>query len=52
MNVLTDDQINPVVICGMGGIGKTTLVKEVGKRAKALNLFDEVAWQFLPKLLT
>ncbi|CAL8177738.1 unnamed protein product [Prunus armeniaca] len=42
MHALTDDQINPVVICGMGGIGKTTLVEEVGKRANADGLFDEV----------
>jgi disease resistance protein RPS2 len=27
---------------GMGGVGKTTLVKEVGRRAKELHLFDEV----------
>jgi disease resistance protein RPS2 len=26
----------------MGGVGKTTLVKEVGRRAKELHLFDEV----------
>ncbi|XP_061989776.1 uncharacterized protein LOC133708323 [Rosa rugosa] len=43
MNALTDDQINPIVICGMPGIGKTTLVKEVGKKAKEGGLFDEVA---------
>jgi putative protein kinase ArgK-like GTPase of G3E family len=27
---------------GMGGVGKTTLVKEVGRRAKESKLFDEV----------
>ncbi|KAK9944575.1 hypothetical protein M0R45_010136 [Rubus argutus] len=43
MNALASDQINPIVVCGMGGIGKTTLVREVGKKAKEGGLFDEVA---------
>ncbi|GMP62382.1 hypothetical protein CsSME_00024504 [Camellia sinensis var. sinensis] len=29
-------------ICGMGGVGKTTMVKEVEKRAKEGNMFNEV----------
>jgi putative protein kinase ArgK-like GTPase of G3E family len=29
-------------LCGLGGVGKTTLVKEVGRRAKELQLFPEV----------
>lgn len=49
MHALTDDQINPVVICGMGGIGKTTLVEEVGKRANADGLFDEVTMAVFTK---
>ena len=42
---LWDDKINMIAICGMGygGIGKTTMAKEVAKRAKDDKLFDEVA---------
>uniref|UniRef100_A0A2N9GD66 AAA+ ATPase domain-containing protein n=1 Tax=Fagus sylvatica TaxID=28930 RepID=A0A2N9GD66_FAGSY len=40
---LRDDKINMIAICGMGGIGKTTMAKEVAKRAKDDKLFDEVA---------
>ena len=39
---LRDDNINMIAICGMGGIGKTTMAKEVAKRAKDAKLFDEV----------
>lgn len=32
-------------VCGMGGIGKTTLVKEIGRQVKEVyKLFDEVAF--------
>ncbi|GMY19496.1 disease resistance protein At4g27190-like, partial [Fagus crenata] len=40
---LRDDKINMIAICGMGGIGKTTMAMEVAKRAKDDKLFDEVA---------
>nr|XP_011465964.1 PREDICTED: uncharacterized protein LOC101311209 isoform X2 [Fragaria vesca subsp. vesca] len=43
MDALTDDESNPIVICGMGGIGKTTLVKEIGAKAGEVQLFDEIA---------
>ncbi|XP_075638775.1 disease resistance protein At4g27190-like [Castanea sativa] len=39
---LRTDKVNMIAICGMGGIGKTTMAKEVAKRAKDDKLFDEV----------
>ncbi|KAG5255240.1 disease resistance protein [Salix suchowensis] len=42
MKALKDDNVNMIGLYGMGGVGKTTLVKEVGKRAKETQLFDEV----------
>uniref|UniRef100_A0A2N9GN18 NB-ARC domain-containing protein n=1 Tax=Fagus sylvatica TaxID=28930 RepID=A0A2N9GN18_FAGSY len=41
LEALRDDNINMIAICGMGGIGKTTMAKEVAKRAKDDKLFDE-----------
>ncbi|KAB1220062.1 hypothetical protein CJ030_MR3G007103 [Morella rubra] len=43
MEALRDPNINMIAICGMGGIGKTEMAKEIQRRAKADNLFDEVA---------
>jgi len=42
MKALKDDKVNMIRLYGMGGVGKTTLVKEVARRAKELQLFDEV----------
>ncbi|PRQ25300.1 putative P-loop containing nucleoside triphosphate hydrolase, leucine-rich repeat domain, L [Rosa chinensis] len=42
MDALTDDESNPIVICGMGGIGKTTLVMEIAAKASEVDLFDHV----------
>ncbi|KAI7996830.1 putative disease resistance protein [Camellia lanceoleosa] len=42
MDTLRDDEINIIGICGMGGIGKTTIVKDVAIRANNENLFDEI----------
>ncbi|KAI9082394.1 hypothetical protein K1719_035817 [Acacia pycnantha] len=39
---LQDNGVRMIGLYGMGGSGKTTLVKEVGKRAKELKLFDRV----------
>ncbi|KAG5555885.1 hypothetical protein RHGRI_006513 [Rhododendron griersonianum] len=43
IKALKHDEINLVGVCGMGGVGKTTMVYEVAKRAEEDNLFDEVA---------
>ncbi|KAJ6670258.1 hypothetical protein OIU85_022006 [Salix viminalis] len=42
MKALKDDNVNMIGLYGMGGVGKTTLVREVGRRAKETQLFDEV----------
>ncbi|KAF3433278.1 hypothetical protein FNV43_RR24380 [Rhamnella rubrinervis] len=42
MEALWDGNIHNLAICGMGGVGKTTMAKEVGRRAKVDKLFDEV----------
>ncbi|KAA8516923.1 hypothetical protein F0562_017259 [Nyssa sinensis] len=42
LRALGDDTISMIGIWGMGGVGKTTMVKEVAEKAKARNLFDEV----------
>uniref|UniRef100_A0A5B6Z6W5 Uncharacterized protein n=1 Tax=Davidia involucrata TaxID=16924 RepID=A0A5B6Z6W5_DAVIN len=42
MEALKDDEIDIIGICGMGGVGKTTMVKEVATKAKADHLFDEI----------
>ncbi|KAL7170105.1 hypothetical protein ACSBR2_035037 [Camellia fascicularis] len=42
MEALKDDRSHMIVICGMESVGKTTMVKEVAKRAKEEKLFDEV----------
>ncbi|KAI9124925.1 hypothetical protein K1719_004252 [Acacia pycnantha] len=39
---LQDDDNSMIGLWGMGGSGKTTLVKEVGKKAKESGLFDRV----------
>ncbi|XP_004292885.1 PREDICTED: disease resistance protein At4g27190-like isoform X1 [Fragaria vesca subsp. vesca] len=41
MEALRGNQINPIIICGMGGIGKTTLMGQVLEKAKKEGLFDE-----------
>ncbi|KAG5255215.1 disease resistance protein [Salix suchowensis] len=42
MKALKDDNVNMIGLYGMGGVGKTTLVREVGRRAKESQLFDVV----------
>ncbi|TYJ39135.1 hypothetical protein E1A91_A04G045700v1 [Gossypium mustelinum] len=42
IEALKDENINMIGLWGMGGVGKTTLVHEVGSQAQKLNLFDKV----------
>ncbi|OMO87826.1 Disease resistance protein [Corchorus olitorius] len=42
MEALKDANLSMVGVYGMGGVGKTTLVKQVAVQAKEENMFDEV----------
>ncbi|XP_022753329.1 disease resistance protein At4g27190-like [Durio zibethinus] len=42
IEALQDDNVSMIGLWGMGGVGKTTLVREVGTHAQKLNLFDKV----------
>ncbi|XP_062028737.1 probable disease resistance protein At4g27220 [Rosa rugosa] len=42
MRALNDNNVTTVGVYGMGGVGKTTLVKHVGQEARKLGLFDHV----------
>ncbi|XVE61133.1 hypothetical protein DITRI_Ditri06bG0015300 [Diplodiscus trichospermus] len=39
---LKKDNVHMIGVLGMGGVGKTLLVNEIGKKAKELKLFEEV----------
>ncbi|KAL6207674.1 hypothetical protein ACLB2K_018629 [Fragaria x ananassa] len=41
MEAFRGNQSNPIIICGMGGIGKTTLMGQVFEKAKEEGLFNE-----------
>lgn len=43
MKTLNEENVSIVGICGMGGVGKTTLVKEISKRLIQSSIFDMVA---------
>lgn len=42
MEALKDTEISTIGICGMAGVGKTTMVQEIAAKVKVENLFDEV----------
>ncbi|KAJ4717197.1 Disease resistance protein [Melia azedarach] len=42
MEALKDSKVNMIGVYGMGGVGKTTLVKEVAKEVMEEKLFDKV----------
>ncbi|XAR68470.1 hypothetical protein NMG60_11003593, partial [Bertholletia excelsa] len=43
MDALKDDQVGMVGLCGMPGIGKTIMVKQVERATKVKKLFDGIA---------
>ncbi|XP_059658472.1 disease resistance protein UNI-like [Cornus florida] len=49
IDALKDDNTDSIGICGMGGVGKTTLVKEIGRRVKQTELFSEVVMAVVSK---
>lgn len=44
MDALKDKDVSIIGICGMGGVGKTTMAREIANEAKIDKLFDEFAW--------
>ncbi|XP_021834583.1 disease resistance protein At4g27190-like [Prunus avium] len=42
IEVLKNEEVRMIGICGMGGVGKTTMVKEIIKRLEGLKLFDNI----------
>ncbi|KAG8372113.1 hypothetical protein BUALT_Bualt12G0032700 [Buddleja alternifolia] len=42
METLRGGEVNMLGICGMGGVGKTTMANRVMKRAREEDLFDEI----------
>ncbi|KAK6933594.1 NB-ARC [Dillenia turbinata] len=42
LEALEKDDVKVLGLYGMGGVGKTTLIQEVAKRAEAMNLFDKI----------
>ncbi|XP_058092913.1 disease resistance protein At4g27190-like [Magnolia sinica] len=42
MKALEDEAIRTIGVFGMGGIGKTTLMKEIGKQVKNTGLYNDV----------
>ncbi|CAA2987039.1 disease resistance At4g27190-like [Olea europaea subsp. europaea] len=44
IDALRDKNVSIIGICGMGGVGKTTMAKEIANEAKVDKLFDEFTW--------
>ncbi|KAL6272571.1 hypothetical protein ACE6H2_023263 [Prunus campanulata] len=42
IEVLKNEEVRMIGICGMGGVGKTTMVKEIIKRLEGLKVFDNI----------
>ncbi|CAA2973210.1 disease resistance At4g27190-like [Olea europaea subsp. europaea] len=49
MDALRDKNVSIIGICGMGGVGKTTMAKEIANEAKVDKLFDEFTGQIYLK---
>ncbi|XP_028066670.1 probable disease resistance protein At1g61310 [Camellia sinensis] len=55
MEALTDDSIYVIGICGIGGVGKTTMVNEVAKKVEEKKMFDVIVMVVVsqnPNLIT
>ncbi|XP_035541472.1 disease resistance protein At4g27190-like [Juglans regia] len=50
LEALRDDKMDMIAICGMGGIGKTEMAKEIAKRVKDDNLFDKVPFAMVSQV--
>ncbi|VVB00024.1 unnamed protein product [Arabis nemorensis] len=50
--LVEEESIQVVSICGMGGIGKTTLARQVFNHELVKNSFDGVAWVFVSQQFT
>ncbi|XP_021834025.1 probable disease resistance protein At4g27220 [Prunus avium] len=42
LSALRNEKTRIIGICGMGGVGKTTMVREIIKRLEGMSLFDDV----------
>ncbi|KAG2663963.1 hypothetical protein I3760_16G056900 [Carya illinoinensis] len=51
LEALRDKKIDTIALCGMGGIGKTEMAKEIARRVKAESLFNKVIQDELAEML-